>query len=135
MLPLSTTCPNCGKIYVPVLGERKRPEVTIQTEFPDATPVQREQYVSGICSDKCWREFLGQVALSDEINAELDAEEKCAAEASCQKCGEVRGDLCDCKTCKLRVCGRCMDRVRVHQCQECASLSRAADHSSGRYLP
>ena len=26
----------------------------IQVEFPNAKPFEREQLVSGICSDKCW---------------------------------------------------------------------------------
>jgi sarcosine oxidase delta subunit len=46
-------CPNCGKKY--------------ETDFPtreDAvnaggTAIQREQHQTGICSDKCWDEFLG----------------------------------------------------------------------------
>ena len=38
------TCPNCNKEYLPIL-ERK-------TE-------QREQLISGLCSTKCWNEYLG----------------------------------------------------------------------------
>lgn len=52
-------CPNCKKEYIPDLGERKHPEMLIQREFPDATAIQREQLITGICSNKCWDEFLG----------------------------------------------------------------------------
>ena len=52
-------CPNCGKEYTPELGERKHPELVIQKEFPLATSTQREQLITGICSDRCWDEFLG----------------------------------------------------------------------------
>ena len=52
------TCPNCGKTYTPEL-ERKHPDIPIQKEFPKAKPYQREQHITGLCSDKCWREFLG----------------------------------------------------------------------------
>ncbi len=51
-------CPNCGKRYTPVL-DRKHPEILIQEEFPEAPAWQREQHISGLCSDKCWKEFLG----------------------------------------------------------------------------
>jgi hypothetical protein len=54
-----TQCPACGKVYEPVLGERKRPDLLIQQEFPNATDEEREQLITGICSDKCWHEFLG----------------------------------------------------------------------------
>ena len=49
-------CPNCGKIYVPVL---KRKDVKpIQEQYPNAPKWQREQLISGICSDWCWKQFL-----------------------------------------------------------------------------
>ena len=46
-------CPNCGKVY--------------ETDFPTreeavangGNAIQREQHQTGICSDKCWDEFLG----------------------------------------------------------------------------
>lgn len=50
-------CPNCNKEYVPVL-ERKT-NLLIQLEFPNATTEEREQLISGLCSTKCWNEFLG----------------------------------------------------------------------------
>ena len=55
---MKLTCPACGKVYEPVLGERKTCDL-IQVEFPDAEPWQREQLLSGICSDECWDNFLG----------------------------------------------------------------------------
>ncbi len=52
------TCPNCNKTYKPKL-ERKHPEMLIQEEFPDATPAEREQCITGLFSDKFWTVFLG----------------------------------------------------------------------------
>ena len=52
------TCPNCKKRYKPML-ERKT-ESLIQIEYPNATKEEREQLISGLCSNKCWNEFLGQ---------------------------------------------------------------------------
>lgn len=54
-----TICPNCGKHYTPDLGERLDMSKCIQNEFPRATPAQREQLVTGICSDRCWKQYLG----------------------------------------------------------------------------
>ncbi|KKL97291.1 hypothetical protein LCGC14_1835990 [marine sediment metagenome] len=63
-----TTCPNCGEQYVPDIT--KSPDFTskrtmwrggqlIQNVWPEATTIQREQLQTGICSDKCWDEYLG----------------------------------------------------------------------------
>jgi len=51
-------CPSCKKEYETVL-DRKHPEMCIQDEFPNTERWQREQHISGICSDECWLEFLG----------------------------------------------------------------------------
>ncbi|MCX6695938.1 MAG: hypothetical protein NTU61_06550 [Candidatus Altiarchaeota archaeon] len=53
-----TICPQCRKAYWPTLGERI-PDVKIQDQYPDATPEQREQLITGLCSSKCWRKYLG----------------------------------------------------------------------------
>lgn len=61
-------CPNCGKVYEPVLkpvpgmGDHmtKGNSPLVQDIYPDAEPWQREQLISGICSDGCWEEFLGE---------------------------------------------------------------------------
>jgi hypothetical protein len=58
LLPNQQQCPNCGKVYTPVLN-RQHPEIAIQKEFPNAPAWQREQHISAICSEKCWKEFLG----------------------------------------------------------------------------
>lgn len=50
-------CPNCKKFYKPKL-ERKGDEL-IQVSYPNATREEREQLISGLCSNKCWDEFLG----------------------------------------------------------------------------
>ncbi len=52
-------CPNCKEAYEPELGERKHPTKPVQNEFPDAKPYQREQLITGLCSDNCWNEYLG----------------------------------------------------------------------------
>lgn len=51
-------CPNCGKHYETTL-KRQHPSIPVQNEFPQSTPIEREQLITGICSDKCWNEFLG----------------------------------------------------------------------------
>jgi len=51
-------CPNCSKTYNTVLNP-KHPDKLVQHEFPNATPIQREQLVTGLCSDECWDEYLG----------------------------------------------------------------------------
>lgn len=53
-----TICPACRKAYKPELGERN-PNMLIQQQYPHATPAQREQLVTGLCSDKCWKRYLG----------------------------------------------------------------------------
>ena len=53
------TCPNCGKTYKTVL-DKKHATMLVQQEFPKAQRWEREQLISGICSDKCWNEFLGE---------------------------------------------------------------------------
>ena len=47
-------CPICKRWYMPVL-KRRYPDVLAQNEFPDALPWEREQLISGICSDECWK--------------------------------------------------------------------------------
>ena len=56
-------CPNCKKKYKPIL-ERKTTH-PIKHEHPKATKEQREQLISGLCSNKCWNEFIG---FSEEEN-------------------------------------------------------------------
>jgi hypothetical protein len=63
-------CPNCKKQYIPKLGARLHPELLIQQEFPNAESWEREQLVSGICSNKCWDEFLGVPIEDDNLDEE-----------------------------------------------------------------
>jgi hypothetical protein len=53
------TCPNCGKTYTPKLTRPEGDRRCIQDIYPDATREEREQLISGICSNKCWNEYLG----------------------------------------------------------------------------
>ena len=50
-------CPNCKKEYQTVL--ERQTDQNIQVEYPNAPSWQREQLISGVCSDVCWDEFLG----------------------------------------------------------------------------
>jgi hypothetical protein len=54
-----TICPNCKTAYKPVLTRPKGDDRNLQEIFPKAKPWEREQLISGICSDKCWDEYLG----------------------------------------------------------------------------
>ena len=46
---MKTQCPNCNKTY----------ETDFPTREQSKTAIQREQHQTGICSDKCYDEFLG----------------------------------------------------------------------------
>ena len=62
-------CPNCKKWYKPILT-RVEGEL-IQVSHPQATKEEREQLISGLCSSKCWNEFLGiGVNLYDRYKSE-----------------------------------------------------------------
>lgn len=41
--PGQTQCPKCGKVYTMTHTDRRA-----------GTPTEREQHLSGICSDACW---------------------------------------------------------------------------------
>lgn len=61
-----TICPQCKVHYIPVLGERPEGDNRcIQNIFPESTPEQREQLITGLCSTKCWNKYLG-VKVDDE---------------------------------------------------------------------
>jgi len=65
-----TICPNCQKAYVPKLDHRD-PNIPIQHQFPNATKVEREQVITGLCSDKCWKQFLGPGPDDDSNNCRV----------------------------------------------------------------
>jgi len=52
-------CPNCGKEYFTELERPAGDRRCIQDIFPDEPAWKREQLLSGICSDACWKEYLG----------------------------------------------------------------------------
>ena len=56
---MKAICPNCKKEYETVLERPEGDERLIQQIFPNAPAWQREQILSGICSDHCWNQFLG----------------------------------------------------------------------------
>ena len=73
------TCPNCGKVYKTELERPDGDDRGIQNIFPFEPSWKREQLLSGICSDKCWNQFLG----GDEC-------ENCHYSHNCDEC--VCGD-------------------------------------------
>jgi len=52
-------CPNCNKEYETELDRPNDDDRNIQDIFPNATSEQREQLITGLCSTKCWNEYLG----------------------------------------------------------------------------
>lgn len=63
----STICPNCLKHYIPKLPEpNKDDRRCIQDIYPQATKIQWEQLITGICCDECWDEYLGVKPEDDE---------------------------------------------------------------------
>ena len=50
-------CPNCGRDYDPELV--RKDDRPIQEQYPNEPAWKREQLISGLCSDKCWKEYLG----------------------------------------------------------------------------
>lgn len=50
-------CPHCDKRYKPVL--KRLDDRNLQEQYPNAERWEREQLISGICSQKCWDEYLG----------------------------------------------------------------------------
>lgn len=59
-------CPCCHEVYETAL-ERQHPEMLIQQEFPDVPAWQREQHISGLCSNRCWNRFLFGIDSDKEI--------------------------------------------------------------------
>ena len=63
-------CPNCRTMQDVELSKRSDWDVErkrynegelAQHVWPDATPIQREQLVSGLCSERCWDHFMGEI--------------------------------------------------------------------------
>lgn len=69
-MSVSKMCPNCMRNYVPELADQPGFNIKyrqwkngrlIQNVWPDATPTQREQLQTGICSDACLDNYLNVV--------------------------------------------------------------------------
>jgi hypothetical protein len=56
-----TICPECRKHYKPKLERPKGDDRPISIIFPDAKRYEREQLITGLCSNKCWRKHLGMI--------------------------------------------------------------------------
>lgn len=65
-------CPNCKETFLTDLACKVKVEYSgsgqrfttrvmnlIQDEHPNATWIQREQWITGICSEDCWDSFMG----------------------------------------------------------------------------
>lgn len=61
-------CPNCKEINQIEVNETRlqiwRAGENIQNVWPDWSPAQREQMITGLCSDECWNAYLG---VGDEV--------------------------------------------------------------------
>ena len=64
---MKTTCPQCKEKYTPDLissdsyGEKYilwMDGTGVEEVWPDAEPYQREQLISGMCSNKCWSDLF-----------------------------------------------------------------------------
>jgi hypothetical protein len=61
-------CPQCGKHYVPDFPIREpEDDRLIQVIYPKATAEQREQLLTGLCSDTCWNLYLGASDEPEEL--------------------------------------------------------------------
>ena len=55
---MKNKCPICKKEYTTKLERKEGDDRLIQDIFPKAKKWEREQLVSGICSDKCWNKIF-----------------------------------------------------------------------------
>jgi hypothetical protein len=53
-----TVCPQCKRHYKPILERPQGDNRMIQEIFPNAKPFEREQLITGLCSDDCWKKYL-----------------------------------------------------------------------------
>jgi len=58
-------CPCCKLLYKPVL--KRVGNESIQTIYPNSAPWEREQLISGLCSEKCW-DVMSGIDIDDEYN-------------------------------------------------------------------
>ncbi len=62
-MTLTRTCPNCHNThYIEVEMkdfERWQAGEHVQNVWPEKTSIEREQIMTGFCSDRCWNEYLG----------------------------------------------------------------------------
>jgi hypothetical protein len=58
MILVFRRCPVCGYVTQIQLDEegfrRHRAGEHVQNIWPEMTPMQRETFISGVCSDACW---------------------------------------------------------------------------------
>ena len=73
-------CPVCGKEYQTDLDRPEGDDRLIQYIFPNATSIQREQLITGVCSYKCWDSLCGEEEEEEEED-EISEDEMRDAEA------------------------------------------------------
>lgn len=64
-MTLLLRCPQCKREYEPELQRPEDDARPIQEIFPDSTLMQREQLISGLCSDECYDEYVGRYKIRD----------------------------------------------------------------------
>jgi hypothetical protein len=69
-----TICPQCKRHYKPKLERPKGDRRCLQVVFPDSKRFEREQLLTGLCSDKCWKKYLKVKISRKEVKAIREAE-------------------------------------------------------------
>jgi len=54
-------CPFCHTEFITKLERPEGDTRCVQDIFPDEPAWVREQLISGVCSDECWKEHLGLI--------------------------------------------------------------------------
>jgi hypothetical protein len=98
-------CPNCRQVYRPTLlkdietngvtqgrYEAWRYGEHAQWTWPDAAEMDREQLLSGLCSDKCWDEYIGANACK-ECGAPTLEESRLCSETCAHRFEETLYDI------------------------------------------
>jgi hypothetical protein len=63
LVTIRTTCPNCHRVTDITIEAGKlqayQSGTHIQYVWPEWSPIQREQLITGMCSDECWNKYIG----------------------------------------------------------------------------
>lgn len=86
-------CPQCGKVYEPVLKRLDDDTRSIQEIYPKAKAWEREQVISGICSNKCWKEYLGLEEEEEDGTGDIKREIIWAVEDLCNAVQKLQKEV------------------------------------------